>query len=91
MNGKGELRVRTYREDERAVVEVGNNAPRISPEIMSDILEPFFTTKGVDAGTGLGAHTAQQIMRQYRGDVQVHPESGDTRFQVYLPFAEHRR
>jgi Histidine kinase-, DNA gyrase B-, and HSP90-like ATPase len=85
MNGKGELRVRTYREDERAVVEVGNNAPRISPEIMSDILEPFFATKGVSAGTGLGANTAQQIPRQYRGDVQVHPESGDTRFQVYLP------
>jgi signal transduction histidine kinase len=91
MNGKGALRVRTYREDERAVVEVGDNAPGISPLIMSDILEPFFTTKGVGAGTGLGVDTAQRIMRQHHGDVQIHPEAGDTRFQVYLPFAEHGR
>jgi C4-dicarboxylate-specific signal transduction histidine kinase len=91
MNGKGGLRVRTYREDERAVVGVGDNAPGISPVIVSGMLEPFFTTKGVSAGAGLGVDTAQRIMRQHQGDVQIHPGPGDTRFQVYLPFAGHGR
>ena len=47
MGGKGELRVRTYREDNCVVVEIADNGPGISPEIQPHIFEPFFTTKGV--------------------------------------------
>jgi signal transduction histidine kinase len=47
MGGKGELRVRTYREDNCVVVEIGDNGPGISPEVKPHIFEPFFTTKGV--------------------------------------------
>jgi len=89
MNGQGELRVRTYREDGCVVVEIGDNGSGISPEIMAHIFEPFFTTKGVGAGTGLGLDTVQRIVRKHRGNVQVHSKPGDTRFQVYLPLAEH--
>jgi signal transduction histidine kinase len=89
MNGQGELRVRTYRDDGCVVVEIGDNGPGISPEIMGHIFEPFFTTKGVGVGTGLGLDTVQRIVRKHRGNVQVHSKPGDTRFQVYLPLAEH--
>src|SRR5450755_2458803 len=54
MAGKGELRVRTYRDNGCAVVEIGDNGSGMSPEIKSHIFEPFFTTKGVGEGTGLG-------------------------------------
>src|ERR1700680_2001876 len=54
LRGKGELRVRTYREDTCVVVEIGDNGPGISPEVKPHIFEPFFTTKGVGEGTGLG-------------------------------------
>lgn len=87
MNNKGELRVRTYRENGCVVVEIGDNGPGISPEIMGHIFEPFFTTKGVGDGTGLGLDTVQKIVKKHRGDVQVHSTPGDTRFQVYLPLA----
>ena len=87
MNNKGELRVRTYRENGCVVVEIGDNGPGISPEIMGHIFEPFFTTKGVGDGTGLGIDTVQKIVKKHRGDVQVHSTPGDTRFQVYLPLA----
>jgi signal transduction histidine kinase len=88
MGGKGELRVRTYREDSCVVVEIGDNGPGISPEVKAHIFEPFFTTKGVGEGTGLGLDTVQRIVKKHRGSIQVNSKPGDTRFQVWLPLAE---
>ena len=88
MGGKGELRIRTYRDDSCVVVEIGDNGPGISPEIKSHIFEPFFTTKGVGEGTGLGLDTVQRIVKKHRGNIQVTSKPGDTRFQVYLPLVE---
>src|SRR5215468_649816 len=88
MHGKGELRVRTYREDGCAVVEIGDNGPGISAEVQPHIFEPFFTTKGVGEGTGLGLDTVQRIVKKHRGNIQVTSKPGDTRFQVWLPLAE---
>ena len=88
MNGKGELRVRTFRDDGCVVVEIEDNGPGISPEIQPHIFEPFFTTKGVGEGTGLGLDTVQRIVKKHRGSIQVSSQPGDTRFQVWLPLAE---
>jgi signal transduction histidine kinase len=87
MSGKGELRVRTYREDHCVVVEIGDNGPGIPPDVKAHIFEPFFTTKGVGQGTGLGLDTVQRIVRKHRGNIQVSSTPGDTRFQVWLPLA----
>jgi signal transduction histidine kinase len=88
MGGKGELRVRTWRDDTCVVVEIGDNGPGISPEVEPHIFEPFFTTKGVGEGSGLGLDTVQRIVRKHRGSIQVDSKPGDTRFQVWLPLAE---
>lgn len=88
MNGKGELRVRTYRDDGCVVVEIGDNGPGISDEVKTHIFEPFFTTKGVGEGTGLGLDTVQRIVRKHRGSIQVISKPGDTRFHVLLPLSE---
>ena len=88
MHGKGELRVRTYRDDGCAVVEIGDNGPGISDDVLPHIFEPFFTTKGVGQGTGLGLDTAQRIVKKHRGNIEVVSTPGDTRFQVWLPLAE---
>jgi signal transduction histidine kinase len=88
MEGKGELRLRTYRDDGCVVVEIGDSGPGISSEIEPHIFEPFFTTKGVGQGTGLGLDTVQRIVKKHRGNIQVTSKLGDTRFQVWLPLAE---
>jgi signal transduction histidine kinase len=88
MGGKGELRVRTDRDDDCVVVEIGDNGPGIAPEIQSHIFEPFFTTKGVGEGTGLGLDTVQRIVKKHRGNIQVSSNPGDTRFQVWLPLSD---
>jgi len=87
MNGQGELRLRTYRQDGSAIVEIADNGPGIPPDIQPHIFEPFFTTKGVGEGTGLGLDTVQRIVKKHRGSIQVRSKPGDTCFQVWLPLA----
>jgi signal transduction histidine kinase len=85
MQGKGELRVRTARELDRVLVEIGDNGPGIPSDVLPHIFEPFFTTKGVGEGTGLGLDTVCRIIRNHHGEIRVSSHPGDTRFQVYIP------
>ncbi|MGA8215456.1 MAG: ATP-binding protein [Candidatus Sulfotelmatobacter sp.] len=87
MHGKGELRIRTYRDDGCAVIEIRDNGPGIPSEVEPHIFEPFFTTKGVGEGTGLGLDTVQRIVKKHRGNIQVNSKPGDTCFQIWLPLA----
>jgi signal transduction histidine kinase len=88
MGGKGELKIRTYRDDDCVVVEIDDNGPGIPPDVQPHIFEPFFTTKGVGEGTGVGLDTVQRIVKKHRGNIQLTSKPGDTRFQVWLPLAE---
>jgi signal transduction histidine kinase len=88
-NGEGaarRLRVRTARDGEGVLVEIGDTGPGIPPEIRGRIFDPFFTTKGVGEGTGLGLDTARRVVLKHRGNIRVESKPGDTRFQVRLPF-----
>jgi signal transduction histidine kinase len=85
MSGKGELRIRTARELDKVLVEIGDSGPGIPPEIQKRIFEPFFTTKGVGEGLGLGLDTVYRIVRNHHGDVRFDSRPTDTRFQVRLP------
>jgi signal transduction histidine kinase len=88
MGGKGELRVRIYRDDSCVVVEIGDNGAGILPDVQTHIFEPFFTTKGVGEGTGLGLDTVQRIVKKHRGNIQVTSKPGETLFQVWLPLSD---
>jgi len=91
MDGKGVLRVRTFRDDGCVVVEIGDNGPGIPEDVQAHIFEPFFTTKGVGQGTGLGLDTVQRIVRKHNGSINVESKPGDTRFQVALPLSDAAR
>lgn len=86
LDGKGHLFVRTAREDDHVLVEIGDDGPGIPEDIQGRIFDPFFTTKGVGEGTGLGLDAAYRIVvARHHGDLRVTSEPGDTRFQVRLP------
>ena len=87
MHGKGDLRVRTYKDGDCVMVEIADNGPGIPPDIEPHIFEPFFTTKGVGEGTGLGLDTVQRIIRKHRGSIEVDSKPGDTLFRISLPLA----
>jgi signal transduction histidine kinase len=86
MNGEGTLTIRTERDEDRVLVEIGDTGPGIPADIQKRIFEPFFTTKAVGVGTGLGLDIAWRIIvNKHHGDLQVESVPGDTRFQVRLP------
>jgi len=85
MNGKGELRIRTARDPNHVLVEIGDNGPGIPLDVQKRIFEPFFTTKGVGKGLGLGLDTVYRIVRNHHGEVTFKSRPGDTRFTVRLP------
>jgi signal transduction histidine kinase len=86
MDGRGRLTVRTAREGDRALVEIGDNGAGIPEAAAAHVLEPFFTTKPVGKGTGLGLDICWRIVVQrHGGDLRFSSAPGDTRFQVLLP------
>ena len=85
MGGKGEITIHTRKELDSIQVEIIDNGPGISEEIMPHIFEPFFTTKSVGEGTGLGLDTVYRIVRNHHGEVTVDSVPGRTAFTVRLP------
>ena len=83
----GELRLRTARELDCALVEIGDTGRGIPPEIQGRIFEPFFTTKAVGHGTGLGLDLVRKLLWNHNGSVGFESKPGDTRFHVRLPFS----
>jgi signal transduction histidine kinase len=88
MDGHGTLTVRTRPDGDRVLVEVGDTGPGIPEPVAAHIFEPFYTTKQVGKGTGLGLDICWRIVVQrHGGDLRFTSEPGDTRFQVLLPTA----
>ncbi len=86
MDGKGDLTIRTYRDNNCIVVEIGDTGMGIPAAIQSRIFEPFFTTKGVGKGTGLGLEiTYRIVVKRHKGNIYFDSKPGDTRFRVHLP------
>ncbi|MBZ0290016.1 MAG: HAMP domain-containing histidine kinase, partial [Anaerolineae bacterium] len=70
-------------------VVVWDNGPGIPKDIQTEIFKPFFTTKPVGEGTGLGLHISRQVVERVGGEISVESaEEAGTRFLVRLPVKE---
>lgn len=87
MGGSGTLTLRTTRENEEMIrVEICDNGPGITDDVVGNIFNPFFTTKPFGEGTGLGLDLARRIVvEKHHGDLRVESEPGNTKFIVLLP------
>jgi CheY-like chemotaxis protein len=86
-NGRGTLVVRSRHDMEREsiVFEISDDGPGVPEDVRRD-LDPFFTTKEVGQGTGLGLTVAYAIVQEHGGRIRLtsHPGAG-TSFFVELP------
>ncbi len=85
----GWLTVRTQADGDTLVVEVSDTGHGIKKEDIKRIYDPFFTTKGIGRGTGLGLSVSYGIVQEHGGAIFVDSVPGKgTKFQVALPVAE---
>ena len=87
MDGSGTLRVSTRVDDRGWVtVEIADTGPGMSTEVQRHAFEPFYTTKEVGKGTGLGLDISRRIIvERHTGDIAVTSVPGDTVLRVSLP------
>lgn len=88
MQSGGRLEVRTWREGDRAHVEVSDTGTGIAPENLLRIYDPFFTTKAARKGTGLGLSVSYGIIREHDGSIEVsNRPAGGACFHLAFPLA----
>lgn len=69
-----------------ACLEIADQGVGISPEHLARLWEPFFTTKAVGEGTGLGLPIARELVGEHGGWIEVESETGrGSTFRVILP------
>ncbi len=86
MSQGGELKLRTYQEDSQLVVRIQDNGTGISKEDIKRIYDPFFTTKDVGRGTGLGLSVSYGIIQEHSGRINVESAPGKgTVFSIHFP------
>jgi signal transduction histidine kinase len=86
MDGTGTLRLTTRADGDRVVVEIGDTGPGMPPQVAARAFEPFYTTKDVGKGTGLGLDIARRIVvDRHGGTIAIDPRPGETVLVVRLP------
>ena len=68
-------------------IDFEDNGPGIPSELKERIYEPFFTTKKVGEGTGLGLDMVRRLVDGNDGDINLQSEPGKTVFRIALPVA----
>ncbi len=77
--------------DEAVIIHIADDGIGIAPENVARIYDPFFTTKGVGRGTGLGLAVSYGIVQEHAGHIAVNSAPGrGTTFRITLPTTEGR-
>lgn len=85
---KGKIVVETYSNKNYACVDITDNGSGIDNENLQNVFTPFYTTKPVNEGTGLGLFICHQIItEEHTGQIKVSSADHKTKFCIMLPFA----
>lgn len=85
-HGKGKLAITTEKSDNTIKICVKDDGPGIKPEVIDKIFNPFFTTREVGQGTGLGLSLCYGIIAEHKGRIYAESKAGKgATFIVELP------
>jgi signal transduction histidine kinase len=91
MNGAGTLRLSTRLDDDAVVVEISDTGAGMPPQVQAHAFDPFYTTKAVGEGTGLGLDTSRRIIvERHGGEIAIDSQPGETVLRVRLPLQRRR-
>jgi len=89
MKRKGLLRIRTDMDDKHVLVSFTDTGGGMSPEILSRVFEPYYTTK--DSGSGLGLLIVRRIVREHGGELALESNEGEgLTLTIRLPYRDRR-
>jgi two-component system NtrC family sensor kinase len=84
----GELNIDTWQDSDKMMIAISDTGTGISPENMTKIFDPFFSTKD-QQGTGLGLSVSYGIIKNHGGTIEVGSTEGvGTRFLISLPLGD---
>ncbi|PTM13916.1 MAG: histidine kinase [Bacteroidetes bacterium] len=84
----GRLHLCTHRVHDTVITEITDNGHGIPEEVITQIFDPFYTTKGVGEGTGLGLEVSRRIIEKHHGAIEVTSVPGKTTFSICLPLKQ---
>jgi signal transduction histidine kinase len=86
-----EIHISTWVDGDQLFVSVRDNGTGIDPAIQTQIFDPFFSTKDVGEGMGLGLAVSHRIIENHGGSLSVNSSLGEwTEFRFNLPFASEK-
>ena len=89
MHRHGMLRIRTDLDDTHVIIRFVDTGGGMSPESLSRVFEPYFTTK--PSGTGLGLLIVRRIVREHGGELSIEsPQGKGLTLTIRLPYIEKR-
>ena len=92
IEGEGLLKICTRADDENVSVDIIDNGPGMNAETLNKLFDPFYTTKEVGSGTGLGLYVSHGIVANHLGTLTAKNNSeGGACFTVTLPIEVRRK
>ena len=86
IHGKGKIVIKTFGEDDSILISIKDSGKGMPPEVQKRIFEPFYTTKEMGRGSGLGLSICYNIIAQHNGKIMVNSKPGiGTEFIISLP------
>ena len=84
----GVIRIKTFHreKEDQIIIKIADNGKGISSEIIDQVFNPFFTTKPVGSGTGVGLSITETIIKSHGGNIDLVSKEGDgTEITMVLP------
>ena len=87
MKNQGTLTIAAYEQEQWIKVEIMDTGAGIPSNIRAEIFKPFYTTKPMGEGNGLGLYIIHNIIDKHQGKIECESQPGKTVFTVWLPIA----
>ncbi len=85
-NSDPKIVAKTYRDENKVYISISDNGIGISESALEKIFDPFYTTKKVGEGTGLGLWVSYNIIKSFQGEIRVNSMEGEgSTFTIVLP------